>query len=124
MTPTHLDAYTLAELGAEARHLLFAGDIAGLSQRFGYALAFGRDPADAIRDELASCLAHAGAVRLVAGGWETPCVSYFKPNGNGLLALVECFAPTDKGTSLRIELIVTSNSTEIHAILEQLSPAV
>jgi hypothetical protein len=70
----------LAELGEEARRLLYAGDIDTLAARFGYALALGRDPADAISDELSSCLRETASSQLIAMGWEAPRVSYFKPN--------------------------------------------
>jgi hypothetical protein len=119
-----LDETSLAELGLEARQLLVADDISTLSLRYGYALAFDLAPADAIRAEVASCLAEVGATGFVQTGWENPLVSYFKPNNNGLFALVECSAPTDSGASILIEIIVTWKGAEAHATLEQFSAAV
>jgi hypothetical protein len=119
-----LDAASLAELGLEARQLLVAGDISALSQLYGYALAFDREPANAIRAELASSLAEIDASELVGTDWEEPCVSYFKPNETGLLALVECLVPTENGHSILIEVIITMDGEETHATLEQLSAAV
>ncbi len=124
LSQDRLDAASLAELGLEARQLLVAGDISALSQRYGYALAFDRDPANAIRAELASSLAEMGAGRLIAADWEEPCVSYFKPSETGLFALVECSAPTENGHSILIEIIITTNGEESHATLEQLSAVV
>lgn len=124
LSADHLDAASLAELGDEARQLLCSGNFIVLAQRFGYALAFDREPADAIREDLASCLAGACASKVILTGLEAPKVTYFKPNDTGLVALVECFAPTDNGKAVQLEVIVTANGKKTHATLEQLSAAV
>jgi hypothetical protein len=119
-----LDVASLAALGEEARRLLFAGDINTLAARFSYALAFDRTPADAIREELSSCLDELASRRLVGTGWEEPRVSYFKPNDTGLFALVECSVPTENGKTILVEVIVAGDRTKAHATLEQISAAV
>jgi hypothetical protein len=119
-----LEPAFLAALGEEARQLLCAGDIYTLAARFGYALAFGRDPAHAIANELSSCLRETGGSRLVATGWKAPQVSYFEPNATGLFALVECSVPTENGKSVFVEIIVTGSVSDAHATLEQLSAEV
>lgn len=119
-----LDAESLAELGEEARRLLYAGDIETLAARFGYALAFDRTPAAAIRAELACCFEQMGSSRLVADGWEPSRVGYFGPDDTGLIALVECFLPAENGTSVHVEVIVTRAGSETYATLEQVSAAV
>lgn len=116
-----LDAISLAELGNDARRLLCAGDIDALAARFGYALALGRTPSDAIRDELASCLNEANGERTVATGWQEPQVAFFGQNSTGLFALVECLVPTENGRSLLLEVIVTRDGNQAHAALEQIS---
>jgi hypothetical protein len=124
LSSQELDAISLARLGDEARTLLCAGDIDTLAVRFGYALAYDRKPADAIREELAASLVKAGASRLLSTDWEKPRVGYFKANGTGLFALVECFVPTENGTSILVEVIVAGDGTDTHATLEQVSAAV
>jgi hypothetical protein len=124
LSAQELDAASLAKLGDEARTLLSAGDIDALAARFGYALAFGRKPADAIREALASSLLEAGASRLIPTGWETPRVSYFKPNDARLFALVECLVPTENGAPILVEVIVAGSRADAHATLEQVSAAV
>jgi hypothetical protein len=119
-----LDAASLAKLGDEARSLLYAGELDTLAARFGYALSYDRRPADAIREELAASLIEAGAARLSEDGWEAPRVGYFKSNDTGLVALVECFLPTEDGAPILVEVIVASNGKETHATLEQVSAAV
>lgn len=54
----------LSDLGVRAAQLLCAGDFSSLAQQFGYALAYDRDPAVAIRQELGSSLAEIGASKL------------------------------------------------------------
>ncbi|MFN9727973.1 hypothetical protein [Acidovorax sp.] len=124
LSAQELNAEFLADLGVEARRLLYAGDIESLASRFGYALAFGRPPAEAIRAELLTCFDEMGNSRLVATGWGAPRVSYFKPNDTGLFALVECFLPAENGTIIRVEVIITSDGKESYATLEQVSAAV
>jgi hypothetical protein len=124
LSAQELDAVSLAKLGDEARRLLCAGDIDTLAARLGYALAYDRNPADAIREELASSLVEAGASRLIATGWEAPRVSYFKPNDTGLFALVESFVPTESGASILVEVIVAGTGANARATLEQVSAAV
>jgi hypothetical protein len=125
LSAQQLDAESLTKLGEEARRLLHADDIDTLASRFGYALAFDRTPADAIRAELASCFDEMGCSRLIATGWEAPRVGYFKPNDTGLFAVVDCFLPAENGSSVHVEVIVTgAPGKEVHATLEQISAAV
>ena len=124
LSAQELDAESLAELGEEARRLLYAGDIETLAARFGYALSFDRTPADAIRADLASCFDEMGSSRLIPTGWESPRVGFFKPNDTGLFALVECFLPAENGTSVHVEVIVTGGGDQTYATLEQVSAAV
>jgi hypothetical protein len=116
-----LDTKTLAASGVEALRLLCDGNIAGLADRFGYALAYQREPARAIRDDLQFRLAELGATSLQPPLDPTPKIKYFKPNDTSLLAVVECLALTDNGTRLLVELIVTGSDAEKHVTLEDIS---
>lgn len=120
---SHVDAASLAAFGIDATSLLLAGDFSTLGHRFGYARAFDREPAGAIREDLASSLAEVGAFALVSTERQSPRVSYFKPNDTGLFALVECLVPADSGKAILLELIVTTNGTSTHITLEDLSGA-
>jgi hypothetical protein len=120
-----LDANALAVLGRDAVRLLCSEDIGTLVERFGYALAFGREPVIAIREDLRKCLSALGATALAPPHDQpAPTVKHFKPNDTGLLAVVECQTITDNGAEILIELIVTSNGTERHITLEDISVAV
>jgi hypothetical protein len=101
--------------------MLCAGDFASLTQKFGYALAYDRDPSAALAQDVSSCLDEVGAIA-VAGPSKAPNrVSYFKGNDTGLFALVECDVLADTGAELLLELIVSSKGGDRYVTLEQIS---
>lgn len=113
----------LADLGARAVQLLCAGDFSALAQQFGYALAYDRDPATAIREELALSLAEIGASALGSPPNALPSVSYFEPNDTGLFALVEQRIPADGNGHVLLELVVSAQGSDKHVVLEQVCAA-
>ena len=113
----------LADLGLQAVQLLCAGDFSALALQFGYALAHDRDPASAIRDELALSLTEIGASALGPPPTTLPAVGYFKPNDTGLFAHVEQRIPTDGNGHVLLELIVSAKGADKHVVLEQISAA-
>jgi hypothetical protein len=115
------DSRSLTDLGARAVQLLCSGDLISLAAQFGYALAWSRDPASAIREDLASSLAEIGASALGPPPAAHPSVSYFKPNDTGLFARIAQQIPTDGNGHVLLELIVTSNGKDTHVTLEQIS---
>jgi hypothetical protein len=123
ITDDQTDPRSLADLGSHAAELLCSGDFPALAQKFGYALAYERDPATAIRDELALSLAEAGASTLGPSPATPPSVSYFKPNDTGLFALVEQRIPTDGAGHVLLELIVSARGSDRRVTLEQVSAA-
>jgi hypothetical protein len=116
------DQSSLAAFGREAVDLLCSGDIPRLAQRFGYAVACGREPASAIRDDFASSLSELSA-SVAKQVNVAPTVRYFDANSSGLFAVVECRVPTDTGGEVLVELIVTSAASGKHIMLEQVSAA-
>jgi hypothetical protein len=124
ISDSQTDENSLAAFGAEAVRLICSGDVQVLADRFGYALAFGRAPATAIREDLAACLAELHANNLVLVTKNSPAtVKYFRPNDSEFFAIVECLAPADNGTELLLELIVIGNGSDKHLSFEQLSVA-
>jgi hypothetical protein len=117
------DTSSLSALGAEAVRLLCSEEMNSLASRFGYALAFDRQPAVAIQEDLRSCLTQLRAASLVPAPKHTPTVKYLEPNDSGLFAVVECLALADNGAKVLIELIVTDKQGEKHVTLEQISVA-
>ena len=112
---------SLAAFGSQATILLCAGQISQLAEQYGYALAQGREPSLAIQEELAACLSELGASSVLEPQAVPLRVSYFKPNGTGLFALVEQHIPTDNGKHVLLELIVTGSGPQKFVTLEQVS---
>jgi hypothetical protein len=120
ITATQAEPEALTGLAQEAAGLLATGRYDQLVQSFGYALAFGRDLAEAIRTDLAACLAELGANGLS----KTPPsirVSRFSPNSTALVALAECTLPAEPSGCILLELVVTAGEAQHHVTLEQVT---
>lgn len=116
---------SLIALGNEASSLLCAGDIDRLADRFGYALAYGREKSAAISEDLRRCLAELGATEFVPRAEHASVsVKYFASNDTGLRALVECLVPNVGSGGLLLELVVTGNGDNGYLTLEDISVAV
>lgn len=99
-----LNEPALLSLGAEAQRILIAGRFDLLASRFDYAIAFGREPSVAIREDLSRILETIGAQALATQG--SVSVRFFKPNTLGLLADVHCFVLADNGQNVVFALVV------------------
>jgi len=117
-----LDDSQLQSAAAEVVSLLATGNFATLADRFGYALARGRDKASAIEADLAVCLAEIGSRRLVGMDHSSaPLVKHYRQNPSRMHASVECVAETQSGGRILVELVVTGSGAERHIGLEQMS---
>jgi hypothetical protein len=93
-----------------------------LAGRFGYALSYDREPATAIREDLAACLSKMGASSLaIEAERSAPRVVFYEPSTSNPFAVVECLARGDNGANILVELVVTSSGLEKHITLEDLS---
>jgi hypothetical protein len=113
---------SLSEYGRDAIALLRSGNVRELGARLGYALAYDRNPADALLEDTGTCLGELGASRILGlAAGRAIVVKYFDPNNTGLFALVECSLVTDNGADALLELIVTADGRDRHISVEQLS---
>jgi hypothetical protein len=119
LSPNQIDTESLRQLGREAIVLVQGRDFLTLSERFGYALAFGRNSARAIESDFAQCIAE--AERPLSDKAQSVQVKYFKPDDAPFFALIECIVPISKETAVLVELIVTSKGEEKYITLEQIS---
>jgi hypothetical protein len=118
------DKVSLLRLTAEAIGLLASGNFDALANRFGYALAYGRDRSTAIRDDLQVYLQELGCSALApANDLPDASVKYFKPNDTGLLAAVDCLVPTNNGSKVLVSLVVTSRGAAKYFTLEGFAAA-
>jgi hypothetical protein len=112
------DERSLRAFGEEASALLRHHEYSTLVDRFGYALAFDRDPAAAIEEDY---LRAAASPHQTAPDERSIKVSYFKPNSAGLFALVECQVPLAQTSFVLLELVVTGSGEEKHITVEDVS---
>lgn len=118
LSSSQIDVESLTQFGREAIVLVETRNFTTLGERFGYALAYDRDLAQAIQSDFAQCLAEAeGPSSDTAKSIQ---VKYFKPNDIPLFALVECVTPVGKDAAVLVELIVTGED-EKYITLEQIS---
>jgi hypothetical protein len=109
-------------LGEEVVSLLKKRDFPSLADRFGYALAFERQPATAIEEELETCIAAChGLSDQQSAVFASIVVKYFNSNESGLFALVECIFDAAKGCPILAELIVSSDGKDKYVTLEQIT---
>ena len=92
---------------------------AGLANRFGYKLAFDREPAAAIEADFMKAAAspHEG----MCDETQSIVVKYFEPNSTGLFALVECAVPVAESAAVLLELIVSGKGEEKYIAVEDIS---
>lgn len=99
--------------------MLMRHDYSGLANRFGYALAHGREPAAAIETDYLA--AAAAPCRVGAEEHPSLLVKYFSPNSTGLFAVVECTVPVAEEAAVLLELIVAGKGEEKHITVEDIS---
>ena len=118
------DEASLVQLAADAVGLLASGNFDALANRFGYALAYGRERSAAICEDLGTYLEQLGCNNLVSvHDLPDASVKYFEPNDAGLLAVVDCLVPTDNGCKVLVSLVVTSRGADKHLTLEGFAAA-
>jgi hypothetical protein len=123
ITNNKIDDAALMAIGQDAVQLLCAGEMDVLVARFGYAIALGRSPMAAIREDLADCLGQIGATGLARNFEFDSEVKFFAPNSSNLLAVVECIVPAINGGEVLVEIVITSDGSDKYATLEQISVA-
>jgi hypothetical protein len=116
----------LAKFGAELVQMLKGRSYDGISNCFGYAMAYGRPRADAVASDVEHCLTSDGRSAVIKQSSAARIsVKYFKqPNSSNLFGLVECFLPLDQDDGeLLAELIVTTKESNFYVGLEGVSYA-
>ncbi len=118
ISDNQIDEKSLTSLGAEAARLLGEREFVELGNRFGYALAFGREVSQAIEQDLLRAISQPakGSNQTVA----SIKVKYFKPNSIPLFATVECIVKVADNTHVLMEMVV-SGGKEKCLSLEQIS---
>jgi hypothetical protein len=116
----------LANFGAELVQMIKDHDYRRVSDRFGYAMAYGRSLADAVAFDIEHWLTSEGRSATVDQSRDARIlVKYFKqPSDCNLFGLVECFLPLEHDSGeLMAELIVTTKENKFYICLEGVSYA-
>ena len=121
ITPDDLNNEFLGSLGSEAVALLHGRFFERLTDKFPYCVAFDRNPAKAIEQDLAYCLQNDEQ----ASGTASPSITvkYFKPGESFLVAVVECFTQFQGGKMILLDLIVSVGESGMHVSLETITRA-
>ncbi len=90
--------------------MVMRGDFEALASRFGYALAWDREPAVALKADYERSAS--SPLKARPGDGLSVVVKYFKPNDTGLFAVVECAIPLVEGAAVGMDLIVSGNGEE------------
>lgn len=110
LLPTQTDQATLSGFGEEAVALVIRHDFEALANRFGYALAWNREPAIALKADYERAIS--SPLKSKTSDGVSVVVKYFKPNDTGLFAVVECAIPLIDGGAVGMDLIVAGNGEE------------
>jgi hypothetical protein len=116
---SELNEQNLRHLGNEATRLVLQRDFQELAKRFSYALAFGKDQAEAIEEDIQRALAL--PVTSDSRPNSDVVVKYFEPNTANLYAVVECWVPFTNENLILAELVVTKAGEEAWVTLEEIS---
>lgn len=120
LSPNQIDTQSLTQFGKEALALLEERNFTALVNKFGYALAYGRNLAEAIENDFVQCIAEVEEIS--SNVTQSIQVKYFNPNEISLYALVECVISFGQKEAVLVELIVTGKEQK-HITLEQISYA-
>ena len=119
ISENQLEERTLIEFGLSAAAMLSNGEFEELAKQFGYALAYERDPAKAIAEDLEAVLCDAGTSDSSDPVQVT--VKYFEQNDAHLLAVVECLVTVASGGLVLLGLVAARNGQVINLFLEDLN---
>ena len=121
----HINDTDLIKFGEEVINLIRGKEYKELANRFGYALAYGKDPSTVIKNEIDMCLSQLGDYsELTETISKEIIVKYFENNDTGLVAVVECSLSMENSAGeMLVELIVTRKDGENYVTLEQISHA-
>ena len=112
LLPHQQDVDSLRDLACAGLHLLATGQFELLVERYGYARAFERDPAEAVRFDLAQALLTASGNDLLPVRPSDIPVVFYQENATCLRAAIDCEVPTQGGRCVWVSFVVTGTETE------------
>jgi len=110
----------LRELALAGLDLLATGQFAPLVGLYGYAMAFERDPVNAVRNDLGEALSDASGIALLPVSLSNVPIILYQNNASFLHAAIDCEVPTRGGRSVLVSFVVTGTRTEQFLTLEDI----
>lgn len=120
LLPQQQNVDALRDLASEGIDLLATGQFELLVERYGYALACGRNPVDAVRMDLAEALSETSENKLLQVGPNDLPVVFYQENDSGLLGAIDCEVPTRAGGNIWVSFVVTGTETGQFLTLEDI----
>lgn len=118
ISASETDRESLERFAKEAALLLKRGDFAVLAERFGYALAYGRAPADAIESDLCNRLPGWDNVERLPSYIDIKYFNNEATSSTGLLAAIDCQTYLAGDSLVQFSLVVTVKGSERYISLE------
>lgn len=118
LVPTQLGKKTLAALGEEAASMIMTHSFEALANRYGYALAWGREPVFALKTDYKKATSSPLTTTSLEG--VSVSVKYFEPNDLGLFAVIECTIPLAEGGTIGMDLVITEKGVEKYISVEDI----
>jgi hypothetical protein len=112
-----MDKHSLEQFAQEATSLLQNGNFVTLAERYGYAMAYGREPASAIEADLSNRLEERGR----SVGIPFIEIKYFNEEATkstGLVAAIDCVAYMPGDSAVQFSLVVTRKDSHRYISLE------
>ena len=113
-----MDRQSLEQFAQEAASLLQNGNFAVLAERFGYALAYGREPALAIEADLSNRLLEMGFADRQAGYIDIKYFNVEATKSTGLAAAIDCLTFLAGDSKVQFSLVVTAKGVDRYITLE------
>jgi hypothetical protein len=116
-----LNVEFLGRHGEEAIEFIKTQNYRVLANRFGYAMQYDRDPAEAIEEDLARCLIETKDNTFISST-KSPSITvkFFHPNEAGLVAVVECIFELSAGVWIGADLVANENDSVRNLYLENI----
>ncbi|WP_313174089.1 hypothetical protein [Massilia sp.] len=120
LLPQQQNVNALRDLASAGVDLLATGQFELLVERYGYAVACGRNPVDAVMMDLAEALSETSGNKLLQMGPNDLSVVFCQQSDSGLQAAIDCEVTTQAGKNIWVSFVVTGTEAGQFLILEEI----